>query len=93
MRPLRQTSRRRTVPKGRSSTQEQSCTFFHITALSQSDIERTKGEIEESVKALSTEEIVQAEFLEMFTDEDITNIKSLGSEEVCIVIGNVVCYV
>ncbi|KAI0240850.1 hypothetical protein LSAT2_008355, partial [Lamellibrachia satsuma] len=75
-----------TFAKGRSSSQGQSGTVFHITALSWSVIESTVNEIKDSIKEYSAEEIVQAEYLAMFSQRDINDITSLNCEDMEIII-------
>ena len=78
--------------KGRHSAPRLSSTSFHITALGQSNIDCTEKEIQDCVKAYADEETVKVQYIDKFTKDEIADIRSLRSENVSIIIGNVALY-
>ena len=78
-----------TPSKVRRSLDSHSVTSFHIRALSQADVDDAVDEITKAVELHAPSEIVQVEYLDKFSQQELDDINALSCDEVKITIGNV----
>ena len=78
-----------TPSKVRRSLDSQSVTSFHICALSQANVDDAEKEITKAVELHAPSEIVEVEYLDKFSQQELDDINALSCDEVDITIGNV----
>ena len=75
------------TPSKVRSLDSHSVTSFHIRALSQADVDDAVDEITKAVELHAPSEIVQVEYLDKFSQQELDDINALSCDEVEITIG------